>query len=261
MESIILAAGYSSRFNFEEESYQKYLLPFEKSNILNYVIVGMIEARIQKINIIVDDKVSQKQITDSCKSFIEKLKIEPPILNFIINTYSERENGYSLFLGIKEISSEFFILSMADHIFTDNVYLHLINNDDNKDIVLATDPMKIKGIYDLDDCTKVFGSNSEIKRIGKNLSDYNRLDMGVFKMKTKSIQNISQDIEQQMNKFGVSNIVVSAINSNLNVAYLDFPNTLWLDVDNHHEYNKLNQIFNNSKKFHPFDLDIISEKF
>ena len=260
MESIILAAGFSSRFNFEEESYQKYMLPFERSNILNYVIVGMIEARIQKINIIVDDKVSQKQITDSCNSFIEKLGIEPPILNFVINKYSERENGYSLFLGAKEISSDLFILSMADHIFTDNIYFHLINNYNNNDIILATDPMKIEGIYDLEDCTKIYGANSQIEKIGKNISDYNRLDMGAFLMKTHSIRKISQNVEEHMVKFGVSDIVRSAIDLELNVGFLDFPNTLWLDIDNHFEYDKLKNIFTNSKKFHPFDLDFIGEE-
>ncbi len=255
LESIILAAGYSSRFNFDDDSFRKYLLPFERSNILNYIIVAMIKAGIGKINIVVDDKVSQTKISDSCNNFIEKIRIELPVLNFIINKYSEKENGYSLYLGIKEISSEFFILSMADHIYTDNIYLHLIKNYNNKDITLATDPMEIEGVNDLDDCTKVYGNNSQIEKIGKTIFNYNRLDMGAFIMKTKSMRNISQDVEKRMNKFGISDIVNLAINSNLNVTYLDFPKTIWFDIDNHFEYNKMNKIFNNSKKFHPFNLD------
>ena len=85
--------------------------------------------------------------------------------------------------------------------------------------------------------------------------------MGVFIMKKASIRKISQDVERHMDKFGVSDIVISAIELNLNVAYFDFPNTIWFDVDNHNEYNKLNKLFNSSKKFHPFNLDFISEKF
>ncbi|GAH31439.1 unnamed protein product, partial [marine sediment metagenome] len=168
--------------------------------------------------------------------------------------------GYSLFLGIKEISSDLFILSMADHIFTDNIYFHLINNYNNNDIILATDPMKIEGVYDLEDCTKIYGTNSQIEKIGKKISDYNRLDMGAFLMKTHPIREISQNVEERMVKFGVSDIVRSAINLKLNVGFLDFPDTLWLDIDNHFEYDKLIKIFTNSKKFHPFDLDFIGEK-
>lgn len=261
LESIILAAGYSSRFNFDDDSYKKFLLPFERSNILNYVIAGMIVAGIRKINLVVDDKVIQTQISDSCNNFINKIGIEQPALNFIINTFSERENGYSLYLGIEEVSSEFLVLSMADHIFSENIYSHLIKNFNNRDIVIATDPMEIEGVYDLDDCTKIYGKNSKIEKIGKKILNFNRLDMGVFIMKKASIQKISQDVEKHMDKFGVSDIVISAIELNLNVAYFDFPNTIWLDVDNHNEYDKLNKLFNGSKKFHPFNLDFISEKF
>jgi len=151
LESIILAAGYSSRFNFENSSFRKYLLPFERSNILNYVILGMYKAGISRINIIIDDKTEKSQITDSCTNFFEKIKIDrhKMDLNFIRNNYSERENGYSLFLGAREVSSETFILSMADHIFSVNVYDELIKNYKNQDILLATDPMKIDGFYDL----------------------------------------------------------------------------------------------------------------
>jgi len=133
----------------------------------------------------------------------------------------------------------------------------LINNYNNQDVVLATDPMKIEGFYDLDDCTKVRGSNSEIKRIGKRIPGYNRLDMGAFIMKKSSIQKISQDVERTKNNFGVSDIVISAINLNLKVSYLDFPETIWLDVDNHIEYEKLKKIFNKSSKYRPFNLNIL----
>lgn len=261
-ESIILAAGYSSRFNFENDSYQKFFLPFERGNILNYVIVGMIKAGIEKINIVLDNKTDITQITESCKSFLEKIGFNPNILNlnFIRNNHSERENGYSLYLGLKELSSKMFVLSMADHIFTDNVFLHLIKNFNNRDIVLATDPMKIESVYDLDDCTKIYGDNLEIKKIGKEISKYNRLDMGAFIMKTKSIRRISEVVEKKRKNFGVSDVVISAINSNLKVGYFDFPNTIWLDVDNHFEYSKLNKLFNSSSKFHPFNLDFIREK-
>jgi len=262
LESVILAAGYSSRFNFEDNSYRKYLLPFERSNILNYVILSMFKAGISRINIVIDDKTEKSKIIDSCSYFFDKIKLERHklSLNFIRNNYSERENGYSLFLGAKEVSSDCFILSMADHIFSLNVYEELINNYDNQDVILATDPMKIEGYYDLDDCTKVFGSDSQIKKIGKKLDDYNRLDMGAFIMKTNTIQEVSQDVEKNRDKFGVSDVLLSAIDLNLKVSYLDFPHAIWLDIDNHNEYEKLKRIFNKNSKFRPFNLDILIDK-
>lgn len=261
LESIILAAGYCSRFNFKNSSYKKYMLPLEKSNILNYLIVAMDKAKINKINIIVDESVDTSTITKSFNKFVKNINIKPPKINFIENFYPERENGYSLYIGVREVLSNSFILSMADHVFSENIYLHLVNNYNDEDIILATDPMKIDGIYDLDDCTKVYGSNLNIKMIGKKISQYNRLDMGVFMMKTETIRKISNKIEKEKQNFGVSDVVLSAISSNLKVTYLDLPNTIWLDVDDHIEYEKLKKIFNKSSKFRPFDLDFKFAKF
>lgn len=259
LESIILAAGYCSRFDFKDNSYKKYMLPFERSNILNYIIVAMDKAGIKKINIVVDNSVDISKISDSFYEFANNISTETPNLNYVQNFRPERENGYSLFLGAKGIQSESFILSMADHIFSDNIYSRLIKSYRNEDIVLATDPMKIDGVYDLEDCTKVHGDNLIIKMIGKNLSNYNRLDMGVFIMKTSTIKNISQKLEKDKEKFGVSDIVLSAIDLHLNVGYFDFPNTIWLDIDTDIEYQKLNNIFYKSSKFRPFNLDLLKK--
>ena len=259
LESIILAAGYCSRFNFDNSTFKKYMLPLERSNILNYIIIAMQKANIHKINIVVDEKADISHVTNSFNNFIENLAINPPELNFIKNLYPERENGYSLFLGINEIKSNYFILSMADHVFSDNIYIQLMRNSSDEDIILATDPMKIDGIYDLEDCTKIFGNNLTIKMIGKKIPDYNRLDMGVFMMKSATIRKISQKIANEKQKFGVSDIVLSAIKLNYKVAYFDFPKTIWLDIDTDIEYEKLNHTFYKSSKFRPFNLDLMKD--
>lgn len=257
LESIILAAGYCSRFNFSNNTYKKYMLPLERSNILNFIIIAMQQAGINKVNLVVDEKADISQVSNSFHKVVEKLELKLPELNFIKNFYPERENGYSLFLGLNQVKSKSFILSMADHIFSDNIYLHLIENYSDEDIMLATDPMKIGGIYDLEDCTKVYGNNLNIDMIGKEISGYNRLDMGVFMMKTVTIRNVSRKIENDKEKFGVSDIVLSAIKSNLKVAYFDFPKTVWLDIDNDIEYQKLNNTFYKSSKLRPFNLDLL----
>ena len=144
---------------------------------------------------------------------------------------------------------------MADHIFSKNVYSKMIKNYKKKDILLATDPMHNKGYYDKEDATKVYGENSFIIKIGKDLMNYNRLDMGVFMLKTKKIKKISKEVESNFRKFGVSDIVRSALNSDLNIGYSDFPNTIWLDIDDHKKYRQLKRLFNKSSSLHPFALN------
>jgi choline kinase len=258
VEGVILAAGYSSRFNFDDSTFKKFLLPLKKTIILNYVIAGMYSAGIRKINIIVDENIDKSNLIECCSDFSKDININFDDLKLCLveNRFSERENGYSLYLGAQAVSSKTFVLSMADHVFSNNVYDVLIQNYKGQDIVLATDPMKIKGIYDLEDCTKVYGENENILEIGKHISQYNRLDMGVFIMNSKTVKKSSQKIEKNNPKFGVSNILITCIALKKRVAYFDFPNTIWVDVDNETEYNKLKKNFNESNNFKPFDLDI-----
>jgi choline kinase len=258
IEGVILAAGYSSRFNFDDCTFKKFLLPLKKTIILNYVIAGMYSAGIRKINIIVDENIDKLNVIECCSDFSKNvnLNFDDLKLNLVENRFSERENGYSLYLGAQAVSSKVFVLSMADHVFSKNVYDILIQNYKGQEIVLATDPMKIKGIYDLEDCTKVFGENDKILKIGKRINQYNRLDMGAFIMNSKAIKKKSQEIEKNYKKFGVSNILLACIASKERVYYFDLPNTIWVDVDNETEYNKLKKNFNESNSFTPFGLDI-----
>jgi len=256
LEGLILAAGYSSRFEFKDNRFKKYFLKLNDSNILGYIIAGMSKTGIKKIKIVTSEifnklKYKKRIFKSVARSGIDLKNLE---LSIIENKIPERENGYSLFLGLNTISSEYTILTMADHIFSKNVFSKMIKHYKKKDILLATDPMNNNGYYDKEDATKVYGENSSILYIGKGLMDYNRLDMGVFMLKTKNIKKICKKVESNFHKFSVSDIVISALNSDLNVGYSDFPNTIWLDIDDHKKYRQLKRLFNKNSSLHPFGL-------
>jgi choline kinase len=216
----------------------------------------MVKAGIRKVKIVVSEifnkfKYKRRILKSVALSRKDSYNVE---LDIIENKYPSRENGYSLFLGLNTISSNYILLSMADHIFSKNIFSQLLMHYTGNDILLATDPMHSKGYYDLGDATKVYGKNSSIMDIGKNLTYYNRLDMGVFILKSKKIKKICQRIKSNLFKFGVTNVVLSGLNSDLNVGYQDFPNTLWLDIDDYKIYLQLKRLFNNQSNFYPFGL-------
>jgi choline kinase len=256
LEGLILAAGYSSRFNFEDNKNKKYFLKLNNSNILGYIITGMVKAGIRKIKIVASkilnkQKYKKRILKSVVPSHIDVHNIE---LNIIENKIPDRENGYSLFLGLNKIFSEYVLLSMADHIFSKNIFSQLVKNYKGNDILLATDPMHSKGYYDIEDATKVYGKKSFIIDIGKNLPYYNRLDMGVFILKSKNIKKFCQKVKSNSFKFGVTNVVLSVLKSGLNVGYCDFPNTIWLDIDDYKIYLQSIRLFNNKSNFYPFGL-------
>ena len=256
LEGLILAAGNSSRFNFVDGRFKKYFLKLNDSNILGYIVAGMIKTGIKKIKIVSSkifnkSKYRKRILKSVSRSWVDLENLE---LDIIENKIPERENGYSLLLGLNTISSEYTILSMADHIFSKNIFSKMIKNYKKKDILLATDPMYIKGYYDKEDATKVYGKNTLIRNIGKDIKNYNRLDMGVFMINTKKIKKICKEIESNFHKFGVTDVVISSLNSDLNVRYYDFPNTIWLDIDDYKKYRQLKNLFNKCSNFHPFGL-------
>jgi len=256
LEGLILAAGDSSRFNFIDSRSKKYFLELNNSNILGYIIAGMINAGIIKIKIVTSKIFNKLRYRRRILKTITRLSngLKNFELDIIENKVPERENGYSLFLGLNRISSEYTMLSMADHIFSKNIFSKIKKNYKKKDILLATDPMFKKGYYDKDDATKVVGKNTSILKIGKDLTYYNRLDMGVFILKTKTIKKICMKVESRFNRFGVTDIVLSALDSDLSVGYYDFSNIIWLDIDNYKNYHQLKRLFNKSSKIYPFGL-------
>jgi choline kinase len=216
----------------------------------------MVEAGIRKIKIVASrifnkQKYKKKIINSVLPSCIDDHNIE---FDIIENELPDRENGYSLFLGLNKTFSNYVLLSMADHIFSKNIFSQIIQKYKGNDVFLATDPMHSKGYYDIEDATKVYGKNSFIIDIGKDLSYYNRLDMGVFILKTKKIKKYCQRVRSNQYKFGVTNVVLAVLKSDLNVGYCDFPNTIWLDIDDYKIYLKSIKLFNNKSKFYPFGL-------
>jgi len=256
MEGLILAAGCSSRFNSMDNAFKKYLLKVNNSNILSYIITGMIKTGIRKINIVASKILNKSKYKQFLLNSIGKLGIDFKNfkLNIIENKNPKRENGYSLFLGLNEISSEYTLLSMADHIFSENIFSQLSMNYHRYDILLATDPIHLKDPYKLKDATKIYGLNSFITNIGKEIHKYNRLDMGAFILRTKVIRNLCQEIKLNTFKFGVTNVVLLAIESGLNISYSDFPNVFWLDVDNSSIYQQLKESYSGSSNLRPFGL-------
>ena len=258
LEGLILAAGNSSRFKFIDGRFKKYFLKLGNSNILGYIISGMIETGITKIKIVTSRLINnikyRKMVLKSiARSWIDLGNLD---LEIIENKFPERENGYSLLLGLNKISSEYTILSMSDHIFSENIFNKIIKSYKKKrDILLATDPMYKKGYYDINDATKVFGKNNSILKIRKNLTKYNRLDMGVFILKTEVIKKICKKVESHFNKFSVTDIVLSALDSDLDVGYYDFSDIIWLDIDNFKNYHQLKKLFNISSNICPFGLN------
>ena len=128
VEGLILAAGISRRFNFKNKHYKKYFLRLNKASLLAYIISAMHEAGIKSIHVVASRILNKKRFK---KRLFKQVKMLLPnvselTIEIINNPSPERENGYSLYLGLNHVKSDHVLLSMADHVFSKNVYRKLI---------------------------------------------------------------------------------------------------------------------------------------
>jgi choline kinase len=86
-----------------------------------------------------------------------------------------------MYAGLKNTMGDFFVL-MADHLIEHKafeLFHHQVKVTHSAIPLLACD-LTLKNTFDMDDATKVFLHNDKIVNIGKNLQDFNAIDMGLF---------------------------------------------------------------------------------
>ena len=96
----------------------------------------------------------------------------------IVNRDWRKQNGISVLCAEHKVAAPFF-LTMGDHLFEPTIFDTLLNHSDRTLLNLATD-RKIDMIFDRDDAMKVQTKGDRVVRIGKELTEYDAIDTGLF---------------------------------------------------------------------------------
>ncbi len=150
-------------------------------------------------------------------------------LLFAFNSMFERKNGLSV-LAAKELATDPFVLTMADHVLGDEVMLLAGAHTPPEDGATLLVDSKIDTIFDMDDATKVLAHDGRISRIGKTIPEFNCIDCGVFVCTHALLQAINAVYEQT----GDASLSdgVQTLASQGRMAVLDIGDGFWQDVDN-----------------------------
>lgn len=99
-----------------------------------------------------------------------------------LNPYRDSLNGNSFIIGLKTLvkmkSVNSLFLSVSDHIFSPNMPRKLADENPGGDIAVLGDSEAF--FVDRAEATKIKTVNNRVAAIGKNLSDYNYIDTGLF---------------------------------------------------------------------------------
>jgi 1L-myo-inositol 1-phosphate cytidylyltransferase len=171
-EAVILMAGSGSRLRHAGENRLKPMLPILGRPLISYTFDALANAGIKKINAIVGFE------SERLRAGIAQLVPREIELSFIDNPNWQKQNGISLLAAAAHVTAPF-LLTMADHLFDRAIVDLIIQNAAANELTLAVDK-KIDAIFDLPDAMKVRTQGNRVTAIGKDLTNYNAIDTGLF---------------------------------------------------------------------------------
>jgi choline kinase len=220
VNAIIVAAGKGSRLWPVTQRMPKTLLPYGDGTILSSIISNFAAIGVTRFTIVVGFK------SEMIRAYLEGLDNLGHELSLIENPEYERGNGLSVAAArsaLGDMNSAF--LSMSDHLVHPDGLDALTRAPGN---ALLTDP-RIDAVFDIEDATKVQIQDNRIKEIGKELTTYNAIDCGVFRIDRTFMDAL--DAQIAAGKESISDGVRTVI-ATRGFTSVPIPNHCsWIDVD------------------------------
>lgn len=170
---VILAAGEGRRLSLNSRT-PKPLARFAGMSLLERAIRMWRRFGFGKFYVVVGH--AKEEVARAAKEIGAKLGVS-------VETIENKEwplgNGTSVLAASRAVDGPFF-LQMVDHVFDSSTIEEFLRKTENSGVtLLAVDP-RVECVLDLEDAMKIKLSGNRIARIGKELDDFDVIDMGLF---------------------------------------------------------------------------------
>jgi choline kinase len=172
-QCLILAAGNGSRIASVARGVPKPLVPLCGVPLLEHVMTSSRDAGIERFVIVAGYRA------DLIRRWLSGRSMGDISVTLIENLEYQKANGVSALAAKAELEQPFLLL-MSDHIFEPKTARRLLRQPLADDEVILAVDSKIDRVFDLDDATKVQRKGNYIVGIGKDLTNYDALDTGMF---------------------------------------------------------------------------------
>lgn len=171
-DALILMAGAGSRLGRAAQALPKPLIPIGGRPLISQAIDALAGVGVTRLHIVVGLN------GESLAASIRPLLASSMELRAISNPNWRKQNGISVLSAANKVRAPFF-LAMGDHLFDASILDALLREAEPRHLNLAID-RKIASIFDLEDAMKIQTVDDRVHAIGKNLSDYDAIDTGLF---------------------------------------------------------------------------------
>ena len=172
-KAVILAAGNGDRFHIPTHD-SKLLQPLLGRPILLRTLEAAFDAGIRAVTIVLGYQA------DRVRALAESGAPAGMEVTFVVNPEWHLENGVSALAARDAVGADRFALLMGDHVFEPPVLQRMLHLDVGPDESLLAIDARPAPPEQADEATKVRRDGSRIVAIGKDLTEFDALDTGVF---------------------------------------------------------------------------------
>ena len=219
-EAVILTAGTGSRLRAVVNNLPKPLIEIAGRPLFSYTIDALEKAGIETAYVVTGSN------SDALLAGVKGLVPSRMGLHPIHNSDWQKQNGISVLVAAPHVRSPF-VLIMGDHLFDPAIVDLVIRDADVGATNLAVD-RKLDSIFDLADAMKIKTKQDWVVAIGKNLTDYDAIDTGLFLCSPEIFEYL-----EQAKRGGDCSLAdgIGLMAADGKVRAIDIGDAWWQDID------------------------------
>ena len=229
MKAVVLAAGDGGRLRPLTDSRPKVLLPVQDRPLISYPLDAIIAEGVTDIAVIVGHQADQ--VMEAVPGLVPgNVRIE-----FVYNPHYDGGNAVSVHAAKAFVGDNPFILSMGDHLIEPAVVSRLLAKDSDTHVLGIDSAPSLES--QINDATRVLvDSAGRLLKIGKELDEWNAVDIGVFTFGPHVFDSIDRLHNRHGNSLELSQVMQYLADQDASVSTCDVEGLSWNDIDTIEDY-------------------------
>ena len=219
LPAVILAAGRGTRLGPLSAECPKALVALAGKPLILHVLEGLAQTGIRRAIVVTGYRHQQLEAVLARLLSASETEIIP-----VFNANYERGNGDSL-LAAKPFVTDHFLLTMADHLVNPEIYRRAVQASGSALCVDSQPSLHAQ----LADATRVWVERGFVRRIGKDLREWNGVDTGVFSLAPTIF--VALEALHEHPTVSLTEGVSTMIAAGEHLQALDISGLCWSDVD------------------------------
>ncbi len=236
-EAVVLASGLGRRLRGATGGVPKCFHRIKGEPLIAYPLKAIKAAGISRFDIVVS-RACGGLCSDASIEVVERLAGSSASVCIAFNDRVEWGNAYSLMVAKECVEGDHFIVSVCDSLYPPDAVLTLLKRaPPEADVVVAGS--RCLDYVEVSEATKIkLGGDGAVAEIGKGVSDFDLIDIGLFVMK-RTVFSLADKVPWGVKEFSLFDLLMKGIEAGLDVRAVDLGYVPWTEIDTVNDLNEL----------------------